>query len=181
MRPRTDPETFKAAFDRDYPFICRLVQGIVGDFPAAEDVAQEAFVRLYRDPPSDMSNVRGWLATVAVNLALNHLRSERARTRREGEADGRSRGTVFAAEGASGSAEDEFAKREGDSITRSALAALPERERLTLLMRAGGMSYKEIAQSLKVKDTSIGTLLARARQAFRSEYTRLREGDDGVL
>lgn len=183
MGPSIDPDLFRATFDREYPFICRLTAGIVGSFAAAEDVAQEAFVRLYRNPPSDLSNVRGWLGTVAVNLALNHLRSEQARARREeyGEANGRFRGTALTAEPATGSAEEEVTRHEDDALTRAALAALPDRERIALLLRTSGMSYREIAQSLRVKETSVGTLLARARQAFRSEYTRLKGSDDGVL
>ncbi|MGH7567471.1 MAG: sigma-70 family RNA polymerase sigma factor, partial [Gemmatimonadales bacterium] len=59
---------------------------------------------------------------------------------------------------------------------RAALDRLPERERRLLLLRAEGYSYRDIALALELNQTSVGTLLLRARQAFRETYSG--EGGD---
>jgi RNA polymerase sigma-70 factor (ECF subfamily) len=53
---------------------------------------------------------------------------------------------------------------------RRAIDALPERERRMLLLQAEGFSYRDIATVLKLNEASVGTLLARARRAFRESY-----------
>jgi DNA-directed RNA polymerase specialized sigma24 family protein len=53
---------------------------------------------------------------------------------------------------------------------RRALDRLPERDRELLLLRAEGFSYRDIAQALALNETSIGTLIARAKLAFRRNY-----------
>ena len=189
MGRRIDPGSFHSVFQDNYQFVCRLVLGITGSLPAAEDVAQETFVRLYRTPPADLGNVRGWLGKVAVNLALNHLRSEQLRQRRgERHPERRGEGRGDTSEGhdmdwlyskavldgdvVAASPEEEVVRREDEALMRSILAALPDRDRAILLLRASGMSYREIGEALRIKETSVGTLLARARQAFASLYAR---------
>ncbi len=53
---------------------------------------------------------------------------------------------------------------------RAAIDRLPERERRLLLLRAEGYSYRDMAAALDLNEASVGTLLARARQAFRECY-----------
>ncbi|MDI6601076.1 MAG: sigma-70 family RNA polymerase sigma factor [Thermoanaerobacteraceae bacterium] len=76
-----DEEIFKDIYDAYYKKVYRAVYMLAG--PDAEDIAQEAFVKLYNTPPKDMSNPGAWVTKVAVNLAKNHIRSDAARTRRE--------------------------------------------------------------------------------------------------
>ena len=56
---------------------------------------------------------------------------------------------------------------------RATIDRMPERERRLLLLQAEGFSYREIAAGLGIHEASVGTLLARARRAFRTLY----EGD----
>jgi RNA polymerase sigma factor (sigma-70 family) len=58
------------------------------------------------------------------------------------------------------------AARRRDHV-RAALDKLPERDREMLLLRYEGFSYREIAETLDLKETSVGTLLVRAKDAFR--------------
>jgi RNA polymerase sigma-70 factor (ECF subfamily) len=53
---------------------------------------------------------------------------------------------------------------------RAAIDSLPEREGRLLLLRAEGYSYRDIAAALDLNEASVGTLLARARNAFRRCY-----------
>ncbi|MCL6638482.1 MAG: hypothetical protein K6T80_02210 [Firmicutes bacterium] len=60
---------FREFFDRYYLAVCRRLTGLLGSRAAAEDVAQEAFLKLFQAPPADPANVGGWLNRVAINLA----------------------------------------------------------------------------------------------------------------
>ena len=53
---------------------------------------------------------------------------------------------------------------------RAVLAALDSRQAELLLLRGSGLSYAEVASALELNPSSVGTLLARAQQAFRKEY-----------
>jgi RNA polymerase sigma factor (sigma-70 family) len=53
---------------------------------------------------------------------------------------------------------------------RRTIDRLPERERNLLLLHAEGYAYRDIAAALELNEHSVGTLLARARRAFRQSY-----------
>ena len=165
---------FRELFDRHYPAMCRQLTCLLGSRAAAEDVAQEAFIRLYQTPPREPSNLGGWLTRVATNLAYNHLRSENSRRRREA-GSGQIPGVVVAGP------EEVLVRDEEVALTRQILELLPERDRACLLLKFSGMNYADIARAIGVKDSSVGTMLARARARFKSEYIRLKGSDDGVL
>ena len=56
------------------------------------------------------------------------------------------------------------------ALVRSILAQLPERQQVCLMLRSTGFSYEEIAEATGIPITSIGSVLARAMQAFRRSY-----------
>ncbi|MBV8786719.1 MAG: RNA polymerase sigma factor SigI [Mycobacterium sp.] len=70
------------AWRRHRPYLINLAYQIVGDIGEAEDVAQEAFLRLSRSDVSEIDDVRGWLTVVASRLCLDQVRSARARYER---------------------------------------------------------------------------------------------------
>lgn len=163
---------FRGIFDGHYPAICRLVTGVLGNHAAAEDVVQEAFLKLYQSPPQELTNIRGWLSRVANNIAYNYLRGEKSRCHREAAIDHLP---------PAGEPEAEILKSEGAAIVRQVLSLLPERERSLLLLKSSGLNYTEIARLLGIKESSVGTLLGRARQKFKAEYLRLKGSDSDVL
>ncbi len=129
----------------------------VGDVDQAEDIAQDAFVRLLDERPD---TPEAWLFTVAGNLAKNVVRGEHRRSRRltliagsagDGVAAGADRMTL----------DLETARQVG-----SALDGLSDRDRTLLLLHHDGVAYKELAEIIGVKASSIAPLLARARQRF---------------
>jgi RNA polymerase sigma-70 factor (ECF subfamily) len=61
------------------PYLVNLAYQMLGDVGEAEDVTQEAFLRLSRSDPSQIDDVRAWLTVVAGRLCLDQLRSARAR------------------------------------------------------------------------------------------------------
>jgi len=165
---------FKEIFESHYPSVCRKLTSLLGSRAAAEDVAQEALIKLYEAPPREFSNLGGWLTRVATNMAYNHLNSENSRRRREADA-GSSLVTVEPEPG------EELLRSEEAALTRRVLELLPERDRACLLLRYSGMDYASIARVIGVKESSVGTLLARARARFRKEYLKLGGSDHGVL
>jgi RNA polymerase sigma-70 factor (ECF subfamily) len=150
---------FDAIFDEMYPPLVRYSHRLTGDRDSAEDVAQEALVRLFshkvEGPPPAL---RAWLFKTATHLVRDRYRVEENRKRlllenpvTPSDVDGPE------------TALDRHVNRER---ARKALEVLTPRDREMLLMRYEGFSYKEIADVVRVAATSIGTLLARAEKRF---------------
>jgi len=163
-----DKAEFEALFLAHYEGIYRLLLRMLGSAEEAEDLAQETFLRLYRQHSLRMGqhNVRAWLYRVAVNLAYNatreHVRRERRHRRvAEGDAQPAMAGTD-PAEGA--------LRAEERAAARQALTALPRRQAQLLLLYYAGLSYRELATALGVAPGSVGTMLARAKAAFAAAY-----------
>ncbi|MBE3580787.1 MAG: sigma-70 family RNA polymerase sigma factor [Thermoanaerobacteraceae bacterium] len=162
---------FEGLFQTYYSGVYRWLYYLLGERTAAEDLAQEVFLKLYCQPPGDKSNLRGWLRRVAANLAYNYLRSEERRRRREeGEVFKEARGVI--------ALEEALLREEEARRVRNCLAQLSPRERLCLLLRQEGYSYAEIASIIQVDKNSVGTILARARRHFVTLYNR-NEGREG--
>lgn len=151
-------------FHRLYPPLFRYLHRLTGDPDAADDAAQESFVRLTKQSlPED--EVRPWLFTVATNLVRD--RARKADRHRRLQADvpigGRMTPPDVSAE-----------RNETIGMVRLALERVPERDRTMLLMREEGFRYDEIARAVNVAPGSVGTLLARAAKRFEQAYTDMR-------
>lgn len=164
---------FDDLFERFYGQMFGLVYRVLGDRADAEEVLQEAFLRLARSDVQARPDeeVAAWLRRVGLNLAFNRGRDQR-RAR-----DGVERiGQLGAAEPAQPDDPDRVVVRhEEQREVRRALAALPERQRACLLLRHAGYSYLEIAATLGVAVGSVGVLLSRAERAFRESYESYQE------
>lgn len=157
---------FRAVFDARYEELFRLIDRYAGDGALAADVTQETFVRLYQRGamPDD---VRAWLASVALNLARDERRTVARRLRLIGR-----RAPEETMADAVPSPEERTLARERGALVRCALDTLPERDRALLLLRQEGYSYRELASALDIAEPSVGTLLARAKAAFRAVFER---------
>jgi RNA polymerase sigma factor (sigma-70 family) len=156
------PAGFEAFFREHYGVVVRLAQRVLGD-SQAQDVAQEVFLASYRRFGHDYEQAAGWVRVAAVHTALNVLRGERRRNRRQ----------RLAPDAISPpSTEDTVIGRETRDELRRVLAHLPRRSAALLVMRHGGMSYLEIAEALGVGVGHVGTLLRRAESALRKEIER---------
>ena len=123
----------------------------------AQDVVQDAFVSLQRHLASggDQENIRGWLFRVAHNQARNHQTSY---CRRFGEAlDGE---MDFLADSAT--PEQVLLKKEKLQRVAAAIQLLTESERECLLLRAGGLRYREIGEVLGIATSTVGDTVERA-------------------
>lgn len=161
---------FEAIFLEHWPRVYGVLLRIVGDHAEAEDLALEAFWRLYARPPQDESNlnVGGWLYRVATNLGLNAIRAWKRRERYEMEA-GRWDAEANADADPEGAVADAEDRRRAGRVLRE----LDQRQAQLLLLRHSGLSYRELAVALGVSENSIGTLLVRAEREFEKRYRRL--------
>jgi RNA polymerase sigma-70 factor (ECF subfamily) len=160
------PAEFESLFQEHWGRICRLLLGLVGDRAEAEDLALEAFWRLYQRPPAQAQNLPGWLYRVATNLGYNALRAQKRRGRYE---------TAVLSEAAPDPAQQAEAAEQQRRVRR-ALAEISPRSARLLALRYSGLSYAEVAAALKLSPGSVGTLLARAEAEFRQKYAKLEQG-----
>ncbi len=165
--PRFTAAEFDQFFLENYAHIVSAAFRLTGDSNEAEDLASEAFWKLWQEPPKRSDNLLGWLYRVVTNLGYNRLRSTRRRT---GYEDHTQRMELGLNEN-SGPEEQIILKQERAAV-RTILKAMPRRDVQILILRACQLSYREIAESLKVSPGSVGTLLARAERKFDSLYLR---------
>ncbi|OGR76415.1 MAG: hypothetical protein A2X32_12530 [Elusimicrobia bacterium GWC2_64_44] len=146
---------------------------LTGRRDAAEDLFQEVFLKLVRNPGAynEREKFKAWLFTVARNAAMDLFRREGVRGEVPLEGDGDKPGPAdFLASAEPGPAEAFYGKALGASID-AALAALSAEQREVFYLRHySGLSFKEIAELLKVP---IGTVLARMSRAAAQLRKRL--------
>ncbi|HEX9936862.1 MAG TPA: RNA polymerase sigma factor [Longimicrobium sp.] len=148
----------------------RYVVRMTGDAELAADVVQDTFIKLSEMPPRS-PDPRNWLYRVATNLVRERRRTAVRRLRL---AHG---GTERLPHGDAPVPPDVLLERqEARDAVRAALAALPERDRAALLMRADGMAYDEIAKAIGATPGSVGTILVRAMRKLTRELPMEGEG-----
>lgn len=161
---------FEALFFDYYPRIVAAVQRVLGDRAQAEEIASDAFLKLYRQPPAAQpdQNPGGWLYRTATRMGIDALRAASRRRQHDPEAGER----LAQASAAAGPLESAL-RAERVRNVRAALAALRPAQARILALRASGLSYKELAEALGVRTGSVGQLLARAEAAFEKAYRRM--------
>jgi RNA polymerase sigma factor (sigma-70 family) len=165
---------FDTLFDDVYPDLFRYCVRLTGDGDAAEDLVQEAFVRLLdRQVEGGREGIRAWLFKVATHLVRDRVRVERNRARLL-EKNPVLPGGVDAPDRA-------LERDERVRAVRRALEFLDERDRTLLLLREEGFTYQELAGIIGVQPASVGTLLARARRRFAGVLTETMDGDEARL
>lgn len=160
---------FEEAFTLHHRTVFRTARSVVRESGLAEDVTQEVFMRLYKnlDAIADVEMLRPWLIRVALNVARNTLRGNiRANTREETYVKEVVGEPVF-------SVETEYEQSQQINEVNRALTKVKEPLRSCLVLKQQGLSYKEIAESLSLNETSIGTFIARARQEFARYYRKV--------
>jgi RNA polymerase sigma-70 factor (ECF subfamily) len=171
---------FETLFLRHYGRVHGILRRLLGSDEAAEDAAQEVFLRLYRQeaPPSDDVGLSCWLARVATNLGLNILRADRRQRNHLQHSAVLDHAEEPVREDRQDPARAALAEEE-TALVRAALDGMSERARSLLILRNSGLAYAEIAEALGVAPGSVGTLLARAERDFRKRYEALDRSAQG--
>ena len=152
------------------PMAFRVAQRMLGDWAEAEDVAQEAMLRLWRIAPNwrtGEAKVSTWLYRVVSNLATDRLRRRRSGVTLDD-----------APEVADAAPAVEAVMIEGDrqDALQAALDALPERQRQAVILRhIEGLSNPEIAAVMEIGVEAVESLTARGKRALAQALAGRRE------
>ena len=160
-----DSVSFDTLFYRHYDRVYGILFRLVGTRAEAEDLTQEVFLKLHDHAISRKGrrddNISAWLYRVATNLGYNAIRDRRRTWERD---------VALVPQESTPGAEQEVVRRQERAAVRTALARLKPREAQLLVLRQMGFSYAECAAICGVAPSSVGTLLARAAEAFRLAY-----------
>jgi len=163
--------TFEEAFSAHQRLVYRYAYGLTRERALAEDVTQEVFIRLHSqlDTAQRAGMLRAWLLRVTANVARNLMRTGRRAAARD---------EAFAMEmfeTADMQTPDEaFARRVEIEKTQRTLDRIKEPLRSCLLLRHEGLTYREIATALGLRESNVGSLIARARRKFTKLYMKVR-------
>ena len=157
---------FDEAFTLHHRAVFATARAIVRDTAVAEEITQDVFLKLYRHqdsaPGGDL--LRPWLLRVTLNEARNSIRSRNRALARD---------TAYEKTRSEFAAEFEPEASQQLEVARRALDKIKEPMRSCLLLRHQGLSYREIAQTLSLKENYVGSLVARARKEFTRTYGKI--------
>ena len=144
--------------------VYRLVWRMTGGAADAEDIAQEAFVKLWQNPAQvrEAGALKGWLMRVASNAVI-----DRSRRPRHGDLD-----AVPEVHDPQARPDAPLDRSEAAKLIDGRIAALPDRQRLALsLVYFEGLSNIDAAQVMDVSIEAIESLLARARRSLKESLS----------
>lgn len=154
---------FDHTFHTQYPRIARVIARLVQDPGRAEELAVEVFRKLLEKPKAQGPQVAGWLYRTGIRMGLDELRRKKRQVRYEGAARLTS---------AVRTPEQIYTANERQRRVQTVLAVLRDRDAGLLVGFSEGWSYQDIAGMLDLNTASVGTLLRRAKDAFREEYVK---------
>lgn len=151
----------------------RFMYRMAHNAAAAEDLAQEVFLRVYRSRESYEASAKftTWLYRIASNLAVNHARDtrhERAENQVSLDEPDEETGMSMDVPDTTTSVEENIVRRERMMAIREKVQALPERQKIAVIMhKYQQMDYKQIGKVLKLSESATKSLLFRAYETLR--------------
>ncbi|MBS0534258.1 MAG: RNA polymerase sigma factor [Proteobacteria bacterium] len=155
-----DEAAYRILSRRHVPAMLGLARRILGNAADAEDVAQEAMLRVWTHAPrwQPLAAFRTWLTRIVVNLCLD-------RKRRAAWVDLDQAGEIADPAPDAGEAVEQ---NERDGMVQKAIGQLPARQRTAIVLTYGdGMSNAEVAEVMGTTVSAVETLLVRAKQNLR--------------
>lgn len=148
-------------YETEFAALVRHAGYIVQSRDIAEELVQEAFIRLMTKPPREQARVAAWLRTVVNNLALDYVR----RAKVEERVTERVQTVEY------GPSVEEVTMTEMDRVRiQDSLKALGARDQKALMLRHSGYSYREIAEKLDCPTEQVGVILIRALKKLKRAY-----------
>ena len=170
---RREPAAFAELVNRYYRPVYRLVWRMTSGHADSEDIAQEAFIKLWRDPRQvrEAAALKGWLMRVASNAVI-----DRSRRRGHVNIDG-----AMEIADPSAAVSAPLDRQQAAQLVDDRIAALPERQRFALsLVYFEGLSNIEAAAVMETTVEAVESLLGRARRSLKeslaSEWRDLLDG-----
>ena len=181
-----DDSSFELLLRKYRTPVVNFLYRMVRDAAAAEDLAQEVFLRVYRARGQYLPTAKftTWMFRIATNLALNALRDGRYRQQEvsidrspvDQSVDGENAQPALEIADRQPSIELELIRRDRAGQIRRAVEALPEKQRAAVLLhKYQEMDYDEIAGVLGCSESALKSLLFRAYETLRVELAPLVE------
>lgn len=156
-----DAAAYRALVERHMPALLRLARRMLRDDAEAEDVTQDALLRLWRGAKSievGTNGVKPWLWRVTSNICIDRMRAKRASAGEDELPD------IEIAATQHHRLEQQDLARQVDA----SLKTLPERQRLALvLFHYQGLTQNEVAEAMEISAEAVESLLARARRTVK--------------
>lgn len=156
MNPRT-------VYERHHAELLRYLTRLTGDADEAADAAQETYLRLVRQPRSDLENAAAWLFRVATNIVRDRWKHRTHERKLWSTPERVPIGDP---------PEDPHAaleRSEAQQFVHRLMERLSLRERTALLMRERGFTHREIAEAIDTTTQSVGTIIARALRKLQRD------------
>ena len=162
-------ERFEAMVDRQSRFMFQVAYGLLRNQHDAEDVVQEAFLKLYRgDAWLRMEDERGFLARTVWRLALDHLPRAAERTSDVAE---------MQLQAVGGSPEQSVVDEDERAVLRRLIDGLTEELRRPLVLSSvEEMTSREVAEVMGIPEGTVRTRVMRARAELRRRFEAMKEG-----
>jgi RNA polymerase sigma-70 factor (ECF subfamily) len=168
-------EGFKHLVGKYHRAMINFLFRMVRNQAVAEELAQEVFLRVYRSRESYRAEAKftTWLYRIATNLAVNHARDTRHERSAQTvylDAPDEETGTTPDVADDTPTVEQSLLRDERMAAIRAQVMALPERQRMAVLMhKYQGMDYRQIGEVLKLSESATKSLLFRAYQTLRDK------------
>ena len=177
LRVRDGDETsFALLLERHRAPVVHFLYRMVGNQAVSEELAQEVFFRIYKSRASyePTAKFTTWMFRIATHLALNSIRDRKKEKGQqsldEESPDGRERQVADGTRTVEASMVDEVRVQE----VRSAIEALPEKQRAAVLMhKYEGLGYAQISKALECSESATKSLLFRAYETLRVRLVHL--------
>ncbi|GAB2795329.1 sigma-70 family RNA polymerase sigma factor [Rhabdobacter roseus] len=155
--------SFDALYATYYPKVLKLCLGYTGDYPQAQDLAQETFIKVWEN----LSRFRGdaqlstWLYRIAVNTCLYHLRAAKARPT-----------TELTERHAEHLADEPHEPESALGTLYRCISQLPETDRLIIGLVLEDTPYADIAQIIGLSEGNLRVRIHRIKKQLSTLYAR---------
>lgn len=143
-----------------YPVVFHVSYRITGNSVLAEDLSQEAFIKLFEreEPLPDLDQTKYWLIRVVRNISLNH---EKRKSRERRALEKLKKASPRYGE----SGEVQVIREETKTSVQQALGKIPYHLRMPIVLKEyGGLNYKEIGAILGISEGNVKIRVYRARE-----------------
>ncbi len=169
-----DMEALEALIEHHQGRVIGTITKMLGDAGEAEDIGQQVFLRVWKAAKSYRPGAKftTWLLTITRNLVFNEMRRRKRKPFQSLEAAEES-GMPIRGEEESASPASQVLQAELENAIQDAISALPEQQRMALVLRRyEDLAYEDIAAVMKISVSSVKSLLFRARTELRDRLAK---------